>query len=39
MSEKELLLLSNYVYLDKCTEYGTIGEMLDSCRSENGWID
>ncbi len=39
MNEKELLLLSNYVYLDKCTEYGTIGEMLDSCRSENGWID
>ena len=39
LSEKELLLLSNYLYLDKCTEYGTINEMLDSCRSENGWID
>lgn len=39
LSEKELLLLSNYMYLDKCTEYRTINEMLDSCRSENGWID
>lgn len=39
LSEKELLLLSNYLYLDKCTEYSTINEMLDSCRSENGWID
>ena len=39
LSEKELLLLSNYVYLDKCTEYSTINEMLDSCRSANGWID
>ena len=39
LSEKELLLLSNYLYLDKCTEYGTINEMLDSCRSGNGWID
>ncbi len=39
LSEKELLLLSNYMYLDKCTEYSTIGDMLDSCRAENGWID
>ena len=39
LSEKELLLLSNYLYLDKCTEYGTIGELIDACRSDNGWID
>ena len=39
LSEKELLLLSNYLYLDKCTDYSTINEMLDACRSKNGWID
>ena len=39
LSEKELLLLSNYLYIDKCTEYGTIYEMLDSCRGADGRID
>ncbi|MCR4807751.1 MAG: DUF2974 domain-containing protein [Lachnospiraceae bacterium] len=39
LSEKDLLLLSNYLYLDKCTQYSTINEMLDSCRSANGWIN
>ncbi|MCR5357667.1 MAG: DUF2974 domain-containing protein [Lachnospiraceae bacterium] len=39
LSEKELLLLSNYLYIDKCTEYGTINEMLDSCRGADGSID
>lgn len=39
LGERDLLLLSNYLYLDKCTKYSTINDMLDSCRSENGWID
>ena len=38
LSEKELLLLANYLYFDKCTEYGTINEMLDSCRDGSGNI-
>lgn len=38
LSEKELLLLSNYLYIDKCTEYGTINELLDSCRDLEGNI-
>ncbi len=38
LSDKELLLLSNWVYVDRSTEYGTIGEMLDSCRNKDGEI-
>ena len=38
LSEKELLLLSNWLYVDRSTEYGTIGEMLDSCRNKDGKI-
>ncbi len=38
LSEKELLLLSNYLYFDKCTEYGTINEMLEDCRGADGNI-
>lgn len=38
LSDKELLLLSNWLYVDRSTEYGTIGEMLDSCRNGDGEI-
>ena len=38
LSEKELLLLSNYLYMDCSTKYGSINEMLDSCRDENGAV-
>ena len=38
LSEKELLLLSNYLYVDRSAQLGTIGDMLDSCRNENGQI-
>ncbi len=38
LSERELLLLSNYLYLDKCTEYRTIKDAIDSCRDEGGKI-
>ncbi len=38
LSERELLLLSNYLYLDKCTEYGTINDAIESCRDEGGSI-
>ncbi len=38
LNERELLLLSNYLYMDKCTQYRTIGEMLDDCRGEDGTI-
>ena len=38
LSEKELLLLSNWLYADRSTQYGTIGDMLDSCRNESGVI-
>ena len=39
LSEKELLILSNYLYIDECTKYSTINEMLDSCRGRDGDID
>lgn len=38
LSERELLLLSNYLYIDKCTEYATINDLLDSCRDKQGNI-
>ena len=38
LSERELLLLSNYLYLDKCTEYRTIKDAIDSCMDEEGKI-
>ena len=38
LSEKELLLLSNYLYIDESVKYETINDMLDSCRSSTGWI-
>ena len=38
LSERELLLLSNYLYIDECTKYGTVGEFLDSCRNDDGSI-
>ncbi|MCR5421862.1 MAG: DUF2974 domain-containing protein [Lachnospiraceae bacterium] len=39
LSEKELLLLSNYLYIDECTGYGTIKDTLDHCRDNKGNID
>ncbi|MBR4719082.1 MAG: DUF2974 domain-containing protein [Lachnospiraceae bacterium] len=38
LSERELLLLSNYLYIDECTQYGTVGEFLDSTRNSAGNI-
>ncbi|MCR5508500.1 MAG: DUF2974 domain-containing protein [Lachnospiraceae bacterium] len=37
-SEKELLLLSNYLYFDKCTAYETVNDMLNDCRGADGII-
>ncbi|MCR5267712.1 MAG: DUF2974 domain-containing protein [Lachnospiraceae bacterium] len=39
MSEQELLLLSNYVYMKASTDPMTIGESLDRFRNENGTFD
>lgn len=39
MSERELLLLSNYVYLDDSCSDRTIAETLDTYRSETGSFD
>lgn len=36
LSERELLLLSNYLYIDECTRYRTINDLLDSCRDKDG---
>jgi hypothetical protein len=38
LSERELLLLANYLYLEKCTEYRTIKDAIDSCRDAEGNI-
>ena len=38
LSEKELLLLSNYLYVDRSAKFGTIGDMLDEFRNESGTI-
>ncbi|MFT3984419.1 MAG: DUF2974 domain-containing protein [Lachnospiraceae bacterium] len=39
MSEKELLLLSNYLYMDSSVKQGTITELLTFYKNENGDFD
>lgn len=39
MSEKEMLLLSNYVYLDISTDEMSIGDSIDRFRNEGGGFD
>ncbi len=39
LSEKELLLLSNYMYLQNATNKVTINDMLQSMQDANGFID
>ncbi len=39
MSEKELLLLSNYLYMDSSVKQGTIKELLAFYKNENGDFD
>jgi len=38
-SEKELLILSNYVYFDSSVKAGTIGENIDRLKGSNGLFD
>lgn len=39
LSEKELLLLSNYVYMDSAVTHGTIGETLELFKDAEGKFD
>ena len=39
MTEKEMLLLSNYVYMDISTDEMSIGDSIDRFRNEEGSFD